>query len=117
MVAKDGKTAQTVYKVVKRYNDFTLLDVTLLTGRTHQIRVHMSYINHPVVGDSKYGNFEINKAFKEKYHFSNQFLHAYKIGFGNLGYPLNNLSKKEFVAESREEIANILTMLENINEE
>ena len=117
VVAKDGKTAQTVYKVIKRFKDYTLLDITLLTGRTHQIRVHMSYINHPVVGDSKYGNFEINKEFKEKYHFSNQFLHAYKIGFGELSYPLNNLSKKEFIAEPREEIANILTMLENINEE
>ena len=117
IVAKDGKSAQTVYKVIKRFNGYTLLDITLLTGRTHQIRVHMSYINHPVVGDSKYGNFEINKEFKEKYHFANQFLHAYKIGFGELGYPLNNLSKKEFTAEPNEEIANILTLLENDSEE
>ena len=117
IVAKDGKTAQTVYKVVKRYNGYTLLDITLLTGRTHQIRVHMSYINHPVVGDSKYGNFDTNKLFKEQYHFSNQFLHAYKIGFGDLKEPLTNLSRKEFTAKPREEIANILTMLDNINEE
>ena len=117
IVAKDGKTAQTVYKVVKRYNGYTLLDITLLTGRTHQIRVHMSYINHPVVGDSKYGNFDANKLFKEQYHFSNQFLHAYKIGFGDLKEPLTNLSRKEFTAKPREEIANILTMLDNINEE
>ena len=117
VVAKDGKTAKTVYKVIKRYNDYTLLDVTLLTGRTHQIRVHMSYINHPVVGDGKYGDFEVNKEFKNKYHFANQFLHAYKIGFGDLKEPLTNLSRKEFIAEPREEIANILTMLDNINEE
>ena len=117
VVAKDGKTAKTVYKVIKRYNGYTLLDVTLLTGRTHQIRVHMSYINHPVVGDSKYGDFEANREFKNKYHFANQFLHAYKIGFGDLKEPLTNLSRKEFTAEPREEIANILTMLDNINEE
>ena len=117
IVAKDGKSAQTVYKVIKRYQGFTLLDITLLTGRTHQIRVHMSYINHPVVGDSKYGDFNANKEFKEKFHFANQFLHAYKIGFGELGYPLNNLSKKEFTAEPNEEIANILTLLENDSEE
>ena len=116
VVAKDGKTAQTVYKVLKRYDNYTLLDVTLLTGRTHQIRVHMAYINHPVVGDSKYGNFEVNRLFKERYHFANQFLHAYKIGFGDLKEPLTNLSRKEFTAEPREEIAKILTMLENINE-
>ena len=117
VVAKDGKTAKTVYKVIKRYNGYTLLDVTLLTGRTHQIRVHMSYINHPVVGDSKYGDFEANREFKNKYHFANQFLHAYKIGFGDLKEPLTNLSRKEFTAEPREEIANILTMLDNIYEE
>jgi len=117
IVAKDGKSAQTVYKVLKRFNGYTLLDVTLLTGRTHQIRVHMSYINHPIIGDAKYGNFAVNKKFKDKYHFNSQFLHAYKLGFGELKYPLNNLSKKEFIAEPREEIANILTMLENINEE
>ena len=117
IVAKDGKKAQTVYKVVKRFNDYTLLDVTLLTGRTHQIRVHMSYINHPVVGDSKYGNFDANKLFKDQYHFANQFLHAYKIGFGDLPAPLTKLSKKEFVAEPNEEIANILTKLDNINED
>ena len=57
------------------------------------------------------------KEFKEKYHFSNQFLHAYKIGFGDLKEPLTSLSRKEFTAEPREEIANILTKLENINEE
>ena len=117
VVAKDGKTAKTVYKVIKRYNGYTLLDVTLLTGRTHQIRVHMSYINHPVVGDSKYGDFEANRDFKNKYHFANQFLHAYKIGFGDLKEPLTNLSRKEFAAEPREEIANILTMLDNRGEE
>ena len=117
IVSKNGKSAETVYKVLKRYPGFTLLDVTLLTGRTHQIRVHMAYINHPVVGDSKYGDFAVNKEFKEEYGLNNQFLHAYKIGFGDLAYPLNNLSKREFVAEPREEIANILTKLDNINEE
>ena len=117
VVSKNGKSAKTVYKVIKRYQDYTLLDVTLLTGRTHQIRVHMSYINHPIVGDSKYGNFEINKEFKYQYHFDNQFLHAYKIGFGDLKEPLSNLSRKEFIAEPREEIANILTLLDNIKEE
>ena len=114
---KGGKTAKTVYRLLKKYADYSLLDITLLTGRTHQIRVHLSYINHPIVGDSKYGDFSANKVFKEKYHFNNQFLHAYKIGFGELPYPLNNLSKKEFTAEPNEEIANILTMLDNNNED
>ena len=116
-VSKNGKTAKTVYKVIKRYKDYSLLDVTLLTGRTHQIRVHMAYINHPIVGDSKYGDFEVNKAFKHQFGFSSQFLHSYKMGFGDLPAPLTNLSRKEFTAEPREDIANILTELDNINED
>ena len=116
-VAKNGKTAKTVYKLIKKYKDYSLLDVTLLTGRTHQIRVHMAYINHPIVGDSKYGNFEVNKAFKQQFGFSSQFLHAYKMGFGDLPEPLSNLSRKEFIAEPREDIANILTELDNIKED
>ena len=116
-VAKNGKTAKTVYKLVKKYDEYSLLDVTLLTGRTHQIRVHMAYINHPIVGDAKYGDFEANRLFKQKYGFSSQFLHAYKMGFGDLPAPLTNLSRKVFTAEPREDIANILSALENNKEE
>ena len=116
-VSKNGKTAKTVYKLVKKYHDYSLLDVTLLTGRTHQIRVHMSYINHPIIGDSKYGDFDANRIFKQKYGLNTQFLHAYKIGFGDLPMPLTNLSRKEFTAPLNEEIANILTKLDNIDEE
>ena len=116
-VSKNGKPAKTVYKLVKKYDDYSLLDVTLLTGRTHQIRVHLAYINHPIIGDEKYGNFEANRLFKNKYGFNKQFLHAYKIGFGDLPAPLNNLSRKEFTAEPNEEIANILTKLDNKDEE
>ena len=116
-VSRNGKTAKTVYKLIKKYQDYSLLDVTLLTGRTHQIRVHMAYIRHPIVGDSKYGDFKVNKLFKQQFGFSSQFLHAYKMGFGDLPEPLSNLSRKEFTAEPREDIANILTALDNIKEE
>ncbi|CAM3018608.1 uracil hydrolyase [Legionella steigerwaltii] len=54
-VQEQGRQAITHYSVKKQYQDFTLLDVNLMTGRTHQIRVHLSYINHPVVGDPLYG--------------------------------------------------------------
>lgn len=116
-VAKNGKTAKTVYKLIKKYEGYSLLDITLLTGRTHQIRVHMAYVNHPIVGDNKYGNFDVNKEFKQKYGFDDQFLHAYKMGFGDLPEPLSNLSRKEFTAEPREDIANVLKELDNRNEE
>ena len=116
-VAKNGKTAKTVYKLLKKFKGYSLLDVTLLTGRTHQIRVHMAYVNHPIVGDSKYGDFEANKLFKLQHGVSSQLLHAYKIGFGDLKSPLTNLSRKEFTAEPREEFARVLNELENIKEE
>lgn len=108
---KGGKSAKTVYKVVKRFEKYTLLDIALLTGRTHQIRVHMAYVNHPVVGDNKYGNFEANRLFKEQYHFTHQFLHAYKMGFGKLKEPLTALSKKEFTVPLGEEYTKILEQL------
>ena len=55
VVLHNGKDATTKFKVLERYGDYTLVECRLLTGRTHQIRVHMAYIGHPVVGDPKYG--------------------------------------------------------------
>lgn len=111
---KDGaKSAKTIYHVVKRYNDYSLLDLTLVTGRTHQIRVHMSYIRHHVVGDTKYGDFKVNNEVAKKYGFKDQFLHASEIHFGKLGYPLQYLSSKSFKAEMPEEYTNLLTAIEN----
>ena len=54
-VDKKGKEAITEFKVLKRYDGYTLLEVKIKTGRTHQIRVHMSYIGHPLLGDVLYG--------------------------------------------------------------
>lgn len=72
----NSKRAVTHFDVIERYDKYTFLDVYLETGRTHQIRVHLKYISHPVVGDKVYGfNKEIDKPFK------GQLLHAYKLGF------------------------------------
>lgn len=73
-VVKDGKDAITHFKVLKRYKGFTLIECELETGRTHQIRVHLSYIGHPLVGDKVYGR---RKVIGE----DGQFLHAKVIGF------------------------------------
>ncbi len=97
-VDSNGKSAWTEYHVVKKWKEYTLLSISLHTGRTHQIRVHLSAIGHPIVGDSKYGNFAVNKSFAEKYHYENQFLHAYSISFFDMPEPLNYLSGKEFHA-------------------
>ncbi len=72
---RNSKTAITHYKVIKRFNDYTLLELSLESGRTHQIRVHMSYINHPVVGDPVYSRGN------NKFGLKKQMLHSYKVGF------------------------------------
>ncbi len=55
-VSKDGKNAITHFKVLKRYDKYTFIEVKIETGRTHQIRVHMSHIGYPIVGDAVYSN-------------------------------------------------------------
>mgnify|MGYP003590388499 FL=1 len=55
VVTENGKEATTNFKVLERFGEYTLVECKLLTGRTHQIRVHMTYIGHPIVGDNKYG--------------------------------------------------------------
>ncbi len=81
-----GKMAITRYKLkdafeLKNEKIVSFLDVKLETGRTHQIRVHLRSIGHPVIGDSAYGDRNANKLFKEKYKLKRQFLHAYKLAF------------------------------------
>lgn len=76
------KLAKTKFSVIKYLeNKYTLVEVDLLTGRTHQIRVHFASIGHPIVGDKTYWNEKTNKYFKEIYWLSRQFLHSYKLAF------------------------------------
>jgi 23S rRNA pseudouridine955/2504/2580 synthase len=74
-IRKDGKAALTRVRVLKR-GQYSLLEVRLLTGRTHQIRVHLAHAGHPIVGDEKYGDFALNKALKKRL-----LLHAAKLSF------------------------------------
>ena len=107
-----AKPAITKYHPVKNFNDYTLLDISLLTGRTHQIRAHMSYIRHHVVGDIKYGDYKINNIFKREFGFENQFLHAYKLKFLNITGPLNYLKNREFSCDLPPELEEILKKLD-----
>lgn len=73
-VTAKGKEAITRFEVLERFGDYTLLELTLETGRTHQIRVHMAYIGHPIAGDISYGPRKTLKG-------HGQFLHARTLGF------------------------------------
>ena len=107
-----AKQAITKYRVLDKYKDYTLLDVELLTGRTHQIRAHMSYIRHHVVGDIKYGDYKVNNIFKREFGFENQFLHAFKLKFLGINGQLNYLKNREFSADLPTELQEILKKLD-----
>lgn len=72
-VKSDGRRAVTHYKVIRRYKDYTLMEFSLETGRTHQIRVHTKYLGHPVVGDPVYGYKT------QKFRLNGQLLHAFRL--------------------------------------
>ena len=87
-VLKDGKPATTHFQVIERFNDHTLVKCQLVSGRTHQIRVHMSAINHPVEGDPLYAGKNYDKLYK-----NGQLLTAYKLKL------IHPTTKKEMVFE------------------
>lgn len=83
-ISDDDMTAQraiTYFKIRKNIHKCTLCDIQLETGRMHQIRLHMQYIGHPVIGDNLYGNKKVNKYFLQQYNLHRQFLHASSIKF------------------------------------
>jgi 23S rRNA pseudouridine1911/1915/1917 synthase len=112
-VSQDGRSALTMWRVRERFEKFTLLDVEIKTGRTHQIRVHLASINHPVVGDATYNegrdnttsDTEIRTAIKR---LGRQFLHAEKLSFT---HPISG-ERMTFVAELPQELRSFLAILE-----
>lgn len=85
VVAKDdpnGMRSVTLVKVARRWNAFSLLEVTIKTGRTHQIRVHLAFAGHRIAGDDKYGDFDWNRAL-QKQGLKRMFLHAWRLQFNH----------------------------------
>lgn len=101
-VVKNGKEAITHFKVIKRFDKYTLLEVKIDTGRTHQIRVHLSEIGHPVVGDEIYSNG------KNEFGVHGQLLHAKSLDFK---HPITG-KDMHLEAKLPEEFKNILKKLE-----
>lgn len=103
-VSRNGKDAETLFRRIRLLSNATWVEASPRTGRTHQIRVHAAWLGHPIIGDERYGDFEVNKAFKKK-GFKRMFLHAYRLEFEHpvTGKPLCITAP---VPESMEELIN-----------
>ncbi len=89
---------ETYYRPLYSRDNITFLEVTLITGKTHQIRSHLASVNHPIVGDNKYGDVKFNKYFSDKYKIKNQMLHSYLLEIEGLGNDMEYLNGKKFIA-------------------
>ena len=94
----DSLPIETEYEPIWSNDACTLLEVHLITGRTHQIRAHLASQNHPIIGDYKYGNRKTNNLYKEKYKLESQLLHAYRLEMPELDNELANMNGKKFIA-------------------
>jgi 23S rRNA pseudouridine955/2504/2580 synthase len=92
-VSEEGKAAHTVFRLLARWERFSLLEAELRTGRTHQIRVHLAHLGYPIAGDEKYGDFALNKALARE-GLKRMFLHASRM---RLPHPLDG---SELVVEA-----------------
>lgn len=81
-VSTEGKASHTVFRLMARWDNFSLLEAELRSGRTHQIRVHCAEVGFPIIGDEKYGDFPLNKALA-KAGLKRMFLHAWRMRFAH----------------------------------
>ncbi|MCQ2513116.1 MAG: RluA family pseudouridine synthase [Lachnospiraceae bacterium] len=98
----------TQFQPLKANDDYTVLEVDLITGKSHQIRAHLAYLGHPLVGDSKYGDKVTNAYFRRNYGLNSQFLHAYKIDFQDITNTLEYLNGVTITAPVPENLIKIL---------
>lgn len=89
---KEDLPIETEYVPLRTNGDITLLKVKLITGRSHQIRAHLSSIGHPVIGDTKYGSEDINRRYRRRYQVKCQLLHSCELTFPSLEGELSYLS-------------------------
>ena len=108
-VSIEGSEIKTAYEPIQLLkNKLTYLEVELITGKTHQIRAHLSSIGHPLIGDTKYGNKAVNQKVEKTYGLKHQLLHAYRMEFPKLEGTLSPLSEKRILAPLPNQFTNIL---------
>lgn len=90
---------ETEYEPIASTGEYTLLEVKLITGKTHQIRAHLASIGHPIIGDFKYGKESVNQKLKKAYALKSQLLHAYRIVLPKMDGEFAALSEKEIIAK------------------
>lgn len=105
---RDAAYIETEYRPVRVFSDCTLLEVRLVTGRSHQIRAHLASEGHPIIGDYKYGNRDINARYRKRYGLHSQLLHAGRLELPALEAPFQAISGRVFQAELPEQMKKII---------
>lgn len=105
--SETGKSMETIIRPVQYNGKYTLVEVEIITGRTHQIRAHLAKIGHPIIGDTKYGGYKVNQAIKKQFNLSTQLLHAYRLVFENMEEPFMYLQGKEVKSSLPKDFARI----------
>lgn len=108
----EGQSARTIVTGIRPGDEMSLVEVNLITGRTHQIRVHLSSAGHPVAGDPKYGSDKLNRRIRDKYGVTSQLLHAARLEMGELDGSLAYLAGRVFEAPLPESFGKILEDLD-----
>lgn len=99
---------KTRYYPLKLFPDRTLVEAELITGKSHQIRIHMSSTGHPLVGDYKYGDRSFNDSYKRQYHIDSQLLYACRLEFPKMHSPFEELSEKVLEAPLPKEFQKLM---------
>lgn len=94
--SEDSKRIESLIRRIKTQDGYSLLEVELITGRTHQIRAQLASLGHPIIGDRKYGDPKANKIFRDQHGLRDQLLHGYKVEFDGLGGSLAYLNKRSY---------------------
>lgn len=104
----EGKTMETIATPLSTNGKYTLCEIEIVTGRTHQIRAHLASAGYPVIGDAKYGDRMVNNEVRRRFDLTTQLLHAYKLSFDGCADGFEYLNGKVITAEMPEKFDKIL---------